>query len=183
MIIACDFDNVICNLQEVITDMFNDRQDTKYTLEDFTDYDIANVLPVKEAIVMKEMYGECGIYNYIKPIPGSQKALQKLINNGHQLYIVTDAITQIYKEKVEWLHHYFPFIDEAHIVAMKHKHLFKCDIMIDDNSQNLTSGVLYERICFDYPWNRKVHDYAYDIYRCSNWDEIINVVKELENKE
>ena len=183
MIIVCDIDNTLNNLQEVIVDMFNYRKGTGYTLDHFTDCSVENVLPVDEAIIMKEMYGMPDVYDKIKPIHGCQDALQKLINDGHQVYLVTDMIPSVCKAKTEWLHHYFPFIDDAHIVSMKHKHLFKCDVMIEDNAQNLITGVLYHRICFDRPWNRNVHDCAYSIHRCDNWKDIINIVKELENKE
>lgn len=183
MVIVCDIDNVLNNLQEVVVNMFNSNNGTDYTLDSFTDYNVENVLPVKEAVLMKEMYGKPEIYNIVKPIRGSQDALQKFINDGHQVYLVTDMLPTVCEAKMKWLRHYFPFIDDAHIVSMKHKHLFKCELMIEDNAQNLIAGVHYDRICLDYPWNRNVHDYAYDIHRCASWKDIINIVKELENKE
>lgn len=184
MIICCDVDNVINNLQEAITNQFNKRHGTNYTLNDFHDYNVENVLPVKEAIAMKEMYGESGIYDIVKPLSGSQEALQKLIGMGHQVYLVTDAIPKTYGEKVEWIHHFFPFIDDAHIAAMKHKHLFKCDVMIEDNLQNLLAGINYHRICFDYEWNRSARkDWVYEVYRCSNWEQIVNVINKINEKE
>ena len=183
MIIMCDIDNVICNLQEAVVGLFNERYGTNYTLEDFNDYNIENVLSMQEASLMKEMYSENGIYDFVKPIAKSQNGLKKLINSGHQVYLVTDAIPRIYHEKVEWVHHFFPFIDDAHIVAMKHKHLFKCDIMIEDNMQNLISGAHYDRICFDYPWNRNFHDHIYDIYRCEDWDVIVDVINSFNKEE
>ena len=133
MILGIDVDNVICNLQEVVVQLFNERNGTNYTLDDFTDYDVANVLSVDEAVAMKKMYGESGIYSNVRPITGSQEALKKLINDGHQVYLVTDALPQIYNEKVEWLRHFFPFIDDSHIIAMRHKHLFNADILIEED--------------------------------------------------
>lgn len=183
MVIVCDVDNCLNNLQEVVTNLFNERYGTSYTLDDFTSYNVENVLSVKETVAMKKIYGDSKVYDGVKPINGSQDALQKLVNAGHQVYLVTDMLPTVYQAKIKWLNHYFPFIDDAHIVAMKHKHLFKCDVMIEDNAQNLTAGVHYDRICVDYPWNRSVHDYAYDIHRCASWQEIINIIKKLDNKE
>lgn len=179
MIIACDIDNVINNLQEAVVNLFNERNGTNYTIDDFHDYNVENVLPVKEAVEMKDMYGESGIYDYVKPIAGSQDGIQKLINDGHKVYLVTDAVPKNYNEKMEWLHHFFPFVDDAHIVSMKHKHLFRCDLMCEDNMHNLLAGVNYHRVCIDYPWNRHGKDYVYDIHRCSNWNEFLNVVNKL----
>lgn len=179
MIIAIDMDNVLCNLQEIVVNLFNKRNGTNYTLEDFTDYDVAQILPKNEAVLMKTMYSEDNLYSNIKPLVGAQNAVEKLINAGHQVYIVSDVIPKTYVEKIEWLKFYFPQIDEAHIVAMKHKHLFKCDILIEDNLQNLLAKPYYERICFDYAWNRNVSDYAYEIHRVHNWNEALNVINKI----
>ena len=179
-IIAVDMDNVLCNLQEFVVNLFNKRHGTHYTIENFTDYDVAHNLPKNEAILMKTMYREDNLYSNIKPLKGAQNAIEKLINDGHQVYIVSDVIPKTYEEKIEWLKFYFPQIDQAHIVAMKHKHLFRCDVLVEDNLQHLLAKPYYERICFDYPWNRKVSDYAYNIHRVSNWNEALDVINKLE---
>ena len=183
MIIACDVDNCLNNLQEAVIQLFNERHGTNYTVDSFNDYNIENVLPVKEAIAMKDMYGESGIYDYVKPLYGSQDGLQKLINDGHHVYLVTDAVPKNYSEKIDWIHHFFPFVNDSHIVAMKHKHLFKCELMIEDNMTNLLSGVNYHRVCIDYKWNRNGKDYVYDIHRCINWDDVLDVVDKLKEEE
>jgi 5'(3')-deoxyribonucleotidase len=183
MIIACDVDNVICNLQEIVIDLFNKRYGSKYTMNDFDAYDVMNCMPVNEAIIMQEMYGEYGLYDLCKPMPGSQIGLEKLINAGHQVYLVTNAVPKNYGEKVEWIKRYFPFIDEAHIVVMRHKWMFRTDIMIEDCVENLLARHTYDRVLMDMPWNRHVKDYVYDIHRCTNWNEIVDVINKINDGE
>ena len=183
MTIAIDMDNVLCNLQEVVIDLFNKRHDTNYTMEDFTDYDVAQILPKNEAILMKAMYEEDNLYSNVKPLLGAQNAIEKLINAGHQIYVVSDVIPKTYVEKVEWLRFYFPQIEESHIVAMKHKHMFKADILIEDNMANLLASQHYHRICFNYPWNSNTNDWVYNIHRCKNWNEIVEVVNKINELE
>lgn len=183
MVIACDVDDVICNLQEVVIELFNNKFGSNYALEDFTEYDIMNILPTKDAIAMKDMYGISGLYSKVKPISGAQEALEKLINLGHQVYLVTAAIPETYGEKVAFIKRFFPYIDDGHIIAMKHKHMFRCDVMIDDNLQALLAKPYYYRICFDRPWNRSVNDWTYDIHRCKNWNEIVEVVNKINDGE
>ena len=183
MLICIDVDNVICNLQEAVTKLFNERHSTAYSLKDFADYNIENDIPIKDAIKMKAMYAESGIYDYVKPMSGAQKCVQKLINDGHQVYFVTNALPEIYKEKVAWIHTYFPFIDDAHIAAMQHKWLIRSDIMIEDCLENLLAKPYYERIVIDYPWNRGVHDFAYGIHRCNNWKQVMDVINKLSEQE
>lgn len=183
MVIAIDVDDVICNLQEVVISMFNKRFSANYKLENFTEFDIMNVLPTQDAVVMKDMYGETGLYDKVKPISGAQKALEKLVNLGHQVYLVTAAIPKTYDEKVSFIQRFFPCIDDGHIVAMKHKWMFKCDIMIEDNLQTLLEKPNYHRILLNQPWNQFDKDWVYGINRCNNWSEILEVVNKINEQE
>lgn len=176
-----DCDNVICNLQKVVIDVFNKRYGTSYTLADFSRYNVSECLPKEEAINMVNIYNEPGIYDLVKPLPGAQSDLQKLIRAGHEIYIVTDADPSIYEEKANWIKFHFPYIDNAHIICMKHKWLFKCHVMVEDKLDNLVNGHHYERICFNYPWNQ-AHDEVYDIYRVEDWDDILDSIKEIEKR-
>lgn len=183
MVILVDVDDTLCNLQEVVVNSFNKRYGSHYTLNDFTEYDIMNVLPTQDAIVMKDIYGESGLYDKVKPLPGARESLEKLINLGHQVYLVTAAIPKTYGEKVAFIKRYFPFIDESRIVCMKHKWKFRCDIMIEDNLQTLIADPNYHRICFNMPWNKSNKDWIYGIHRCYNWDDVlaaVNKISELE---
>lgn len=183
MVIVCDCDNVLNNLQETVVSLFNDRNGTNYTLHDFHTYDIMNSLPMQDAISMKEMYAECDLYNFVKPVRGAQVAIEKLINNGHQIYIATDHPSATYGEKVAWIKKYFPCIDDAHIICIKHKWLLRSDIMIEDCVENLLAKPFYDRILVDYPWNRHVKDYAYNIRRCANWEQISDVINKINDGE
>lgn len=183
MVLCVDVDDVICNLQEVVVNLFNKRYGSHYSVEDFTEYDVMNILPTQDAMVLKDMYGETGLYDKVKPMPGAQEALEKLINLGHQVYLVTAAIPKTYGEKVAFIKRFFPYIDESHIVCMRHKWLFKCDVMIEDNLQTLLAKPYYHRICLDRPWNRAVSDWTYDIHRCKNWNEIVEVVNKINDGE
>ncbi len=179
MVLCVDIDDTICNLQEVIVNLFNERYGASYKVEDFTEFDIMNVLPTQDAIVMSDMYGESGLYDKVKPILGAQKALEKLINLGHQVYLVTAAIPKTYGEKVSFIKRFFPYIDESKIICMKHKHLLKCDVMIEDNLQTLLAGQHYHRILMNRPWNQSSKDWVYGINRCNNWSEILEVVNQI----
>lgn len=183
MTILIDVDDVICNLQEAVIDLFNNKFGSNYKLEDFTEFDPMNILPSQDAMVIKDMYGMSGLYDKVKPMTGAQDAIEKLVNFGHQVYLVTAAVPETYGEKVAFIKRFFPYIDEGHIVCMKHKWLFKCDIMIEDNVQTLLAKTYYHRICFDRPWNRGVNDWTYDIHRCKSWNEIVEVVNKINDLE
>lgn len=183
MVIACDVDDVLCNLQEVVVNLFNKRYGTNYNIEAFTEYNIMNVLPTKDGVVMRDMYGEPGLYDKVKPIHGAQKALEKLINLGHQVYLVTAAIPKTYGEKVAFIKRFFPYIDESHIICMQHKWLLNCDIMIEDNLQTLVEKSHYHRVLFDKPWNQSSKDWVYGINRCHNWEDVLTTINKISEVE
>ena len=145
MIIAIDVDNVINNLQEVVIKLFNKRYNTKYTVADFTEYNVDHCLTKDHAAKMQAMYGESGLYDHVKPLAMAQKSLQKLVNDGHSVYLVTDSIADTYGEKVAWIKHYFDCIDDSHIICMKHKWLLRCDVMIEDKYDTLIAKPYYHR--------------------------------------
>jgi 5'(3')-deoxyribonucleotidase len=174
--ICVDVDCVLNNLQEAVVDLYNERYGTVYTLDWFKEYEIEKILPRREAVIMKQMYSEAGIYDHVKPLPGAQEGLRKLIDAGHNVLLVTASESSVFDEKVKWINHYFPFVDSKNIVLMYPKHLLKCDVLIEDNLQTLLDGHYYDRFCMDYPWNQTTKDWVYDIIRVHNWDEIINEI-------
>ena len=180
LVIMIDLDNTLNNLQEVIMNVFNERYGTSYSIKDIKTYSVSECLSKEEATNMIALYSEEGIYNNVKPLKDAQNALQKLKKAGHEIYIVTHSIPSIFAEKVEWIKYHFN-VDEAHIVAMQNKWLFKCDVMIEDNLDNLLGGYHYDRIVIDCPWNRDIHDEAYSIHRCNNWNEVVAAVNKISN--
>lgn len=183
MILAIDVDNVLCNLQEVVVKLFNERYGSHYTLNDFTEYDIMNVLPTADAVKMKEIYAESGLYDIVKPLPGAQDTLRKLMNMGHHIYLATDAAPETYGEKVEFIKRYFPYIGAEHIISIKHKHLLRCDVMVEDNLDNLLAGQHYHRCLINWPWNQSNKDWIYGIERCYGWSDVLAAINKINDLE
>lgn len=179
MIICVDVDDTLNNLQEAVMNLFNERHGTSYSVEDFTEFDIANVLPIQDAMAMQQMYAEPGIYNHVSPVAGAQAGLKRLIRDGHEVLLVTASVPSIFKEKVEWIQHFFPFIDKEHIISMIPKWLIRCDVMIEDNFKTLLGGQNYDRICLNRPWNQNSHDWVYGIIRVNNWDDIVDEINKI----
>jgi 5'(3')-deoxyribonucleotidase len=183
MVLCIDVDNTINNLQEEVLNKFNERHKKYYTIEDMTDYNVENCIDVLDAKFIRAMYVEKGVYDTVRPLEGAQKALQKLVNMGHQVYLVTAFEPHVHVEKVEWIRSYFSFVDDSHIIAMNHKYLLHPDVMIEDNLDNLLAKPYYDRILIDRPWNRTVRDFVYDIHRCTNWEQIVDAVNKLNLEE
>lgn len=182
MILCVDLDNTLNNLQEVVINAFNNMYNASYTMNHIKTYNISECLPKEDAINMTELYYKHGLYDMVMPLTGAQNILQKIKNMGHEIYIVTHSVPSIFEEKVNWIKYYFPFIDESHIVSMQNKWMMKCDVMIEDNLDNLLGGHHYERILLDYPWNKGAHDEIYGIYRAYNWNDILNAINQIDKE-
>ena len=104
----------------------------------------------------------------------SVEGLQYL-NNKYKVLIVSSAteFPNSLKEKVEWLHQYFPFIIWRQIILCGEKASIKGDIMIDDHPKNLDffEG---ERILFTQPHNSFIYQKEYR--RVDSWKQVMEIL-------
>lgn len=183
MILVFDFDDTLNNLQETVIEIYNERHHTRYTLSDCIHYDMEDCFPVGMANEIKSLYADPKTYERVKPLSGAKNMLQKLVNSGHQVYIATHNWPQQFNTKAQWIKHHFPCMDEAHIIAISHKHLLRCDIMVEDKLDNLLAKPYYYRICMNRPWNQDVYDEVYGICRVNDCQEVLSAIKCIEKEE
>ena len=183
MTIQVDVDGVLNNLMDVTIEIYNERYGSSYTVNDITTYNLSNCFEASEANQMKKIFIEPEIWDKVKPVEGAQAGLQKLINSGNQVYLVTNNSPHTYGKKFDWIRNYFPFVEPSKIVCMSDKWMFKADIMIEDCWDTLIARTFYDRILMDQPWNQSSKDYVYGIKRCYNWDDIVAAVDKIRDGE
>jgi len=86
---------------------------------------------------------------------GSYECLKKMVDDGHEVSIVTAHNNKTASMKFEWITAHFPFISRDDIVITRKKSKIIGDALIDDEVRNLLGGN-YLKILFDHPNN---HDY------------------------
>lgn len=173
--ILFDADDTVENLCDCWIAMLNERYGTSVTLEDVRDWDITLAFPT---LTKEQVFGvlhDDELWRRITPIPGSVEVLQKLHQEGHQLYMVTASGYRTCKTKAERLLELFPFLDWEHIIITSHKQMVRGDILIDDGPHNLVGGE-YFKILFDRPHNRNYDDAANGMLRLHTWEEIDTVI-------
>ena len=182
MIIMCDIDSVLNDLVIKTLTLYNSRSGKNIRLSDITTYHFSECLPREDADAIYELFKEKELWDSLEPLPGSQKGLKTLMNNGHSIYLATATSPESFPWKTEWLKKYFPFLCTDNVIRITNKGLLKCDVMIDDCIDNLTSN-LCDRVVLDAYWNRdKTKDAVYDIKRAHNWNEIVKIINDLERK-
>ena len=183
MIIAVDFDNILNNLTEKVLEIYNAQSSKSIQMADLTSYNFYDCLPKEDADGIVKLFKNKTMWDALSPIDGSRKGLQKLIDDGHRVYIVTATATENWPWKISWLKKYFPFFNTENVVRLMDKSLFKCDIMIEDSYEQLIKNKLCHKIILDYPWNRcEEKDWVHGTYRCKNWKEIVDAVNKIKDE-
>ena len=182
MIIAVDIDNVLNDLASKTLALYNSRTGKNIQMSDVTTYNFHECLPKEDADNIVALFKEKELWDSLEPLPGSQKVLRQLANQGNQIIIATATDPINFEWKCEWIKKHFPFIQTDNIIRIMDKSLLKVDVLIDDHIENLIS-CFCERICIDYLYNRNASkDYVYDIMRVESWNEIPSIIKNIERK-
>lgn len=157
--------------------VLNQKYGTTVAMEDVNDWDITQTFPtLKKADVFRVLY-EDSFWRWIEPMPDSQRVLQQLHGEGHELYIVTATDYRISKAKFDRILSLFPFLDTEHIIIAHNKQMIRGDVLIDDGPHNLIGGE-YFRILFDRPHNRGLNEKKYGIYRANSWEDVYRLIHE-----
>lgn len=178
--IAIDFDSTLFPTLEKVIEIYNKRYNETLSLDQITTYNLYECLSSSVADKMIGLFVDKEVYNNLQPYAGAVKAIKTIINNGHEVYIATstDLRNLVWKEQL--LQRYFPFIPKDNLIRIYNKKLLNVDVLIEDNLDNLTE-TFADRICFNQPWNQSPSkDFAYNIHRAYSWDDIINIINDIE---
>ena len=171
MIILVDMDDVLECLLEAWLEYNNKKFNKDVKPDDIWEWDLSKAYPghTKEEVYSAEL--DEGIWKTVKPMPGADEALRKLIADGHDLYIVTATLYETLRAKMdEVLFRYYPYLNWNQVIITSNKHLIKGDVLVDDGPHNLTGGE-YRKILFSAPHNRTFDEKSVGAVRVSTWEE------------
>ena len=175
-------DDTIEHLSSAWIEYLNKRHSKSVNREDVNDWNLSLFYP---DLLPEEVYApldEDDFWKTVMPIDGASEKIQKLINDGHDIYIVTSSSYKTLKSKMEnVLFKYFETIDWNHVIVCYNKQMIKGDVLIDDGIHNLVGGD-YAKILMDAPYNRNIDDRLYGINRVYNWDEVYNLITSLNDR-
>ena len=182
MIIACDWDNIINNLTEKIIEIYNAQSGKNIQMSELTSYNFYDCVAKEDADGIVKLFKNKAMWDSLVPIEGSREGLQKLIEAGHRVYMVTATASENFNWKIQFLKKHFPFFNTDNVIRMMDKSLMKCDVLIEDCAEQLIKHKLCYRVCLDYPWNRNIKDFTYSVYRCKNWHDILETINKIEKE-
>ena len=171
MTVLVDMDDVMETLVAGWVEYLNDRFGTRVDPKDVHDWNMSLAFPMLTHEQVYSAETDDALWDYVKPMPGAAEALLKMREDGHEIYVVTAAHYASLRAKMEKvLFSYFPFLDWAHVIVTRNKHLIKGDVLIDDGPHNMAGGD-YKKILFDAGHNRLFDESSVGAVRVRGWDE------------
>lgn len=171
-------------------DLYNKEYKDTLTVADMDYFDLVRSVKAKCGIKIYKYIKEDGFFRNLPPLPGAVEALQKIQDDGHDITLVSapSFAPASYRDKVEWVNEYLPFLDYNDILLGHKKYLIKGDIFIDDSPINITK---YKKnwpkariMTIGYPYNKVVKKLT-SVYAGSYqdttqaWETIYQAIQEL----
>ena len=176
MIIGLDFDGTINNMLDTWVEWLNKKHGTDVKVSDITDWELAKAFPDLSKRELFEPLNTSEFWYYVTIKPGAVEIIEKLIQDGHKIYIVTSSHYRTLPAKLDnCLFAQLPFLKKEDIIITYDKSLIKCDILLDDAEHNLINfrgiKVLFNAL---YNKNSTVQD-----FRVTSWEDFYELVNEL----
>ena len=179
MTILIDMDDTIESLLKAWVNGVNRKYGRSVSCEDVTSWDVSAAFP---GLTREEVYAvplEQGFWKTVEPIPGAAEAIQRFMDAGHEVFIVTATPYESVTEKMtEVLFRYFPFLTWKQLIITSRKQLIRGDVLIDDGVHNLEGGD-YVKILMTAPHNRNYDAEANGMIRVQTWAEIEEVIRRI----
>ena len=180
MVILSDIDDVLQNFVPCWIKVLNEKHHTDVKLEDIVDWDIARFFP---SLTREEVFWPIHqdfFLDLLSPNPGAPEYVKRLIDDGHEVYLVTATDYRNIRAKFEhFVQKYFPFISWNQVIVTSNKQMLKGDVLVDDAVHNLENGD-YQKILFSAPHNKNYDAEAHGMIRADNWKEVYYIISKLE---
>ncbi len=177
--ILVDMDDTIEHLLDAWVGWVNKKYGRNVKSEDVTTWDVSKAFEGLTKNQVYEVLNDSDFWQTVEPVSGASEVLQRFIEKGHKVYIVTATTYESVQAKMDkLLFRYFPFLSWNDVIITSHKQMIKGDVLIDDGIHNLVGGE-YHKILVDAPYNRYYDAEANGMVRVYNWNEIEEVVNQL----
>ena len=156
MLLLVDLDGVTVDFHSAVCKAHNELTGDNLQVEDIDQWELETFG------IKKTTWQQPGFFYDLDPYPGAVEALWKAQQNGHKLWVVTNAmdIDFVEEDKRLWVSENIPFV--RGLVFTDKKHLLPGDMLIDDCPEYL-ENYPGTAVKINRPYNKHVKvDYAFD---------------------
>lgn len=183
MKIGIDFDGVMNDMLKTWCEELSKISKIKATANDITEWDLSKTFTdlcqwdISSIIRTTEFWSKVGVQ------PGSVEYIKKLIDDGHDIIVVTAAWPpESLSVKFNiCMQKYFPFINWRNVISTGRKDLINVDVLIDDYPENLKESHSAVKILF----RKKYNDYAadrLDLIPADDWAEVYDIINVIDKE-
>ena len=181
--ILVDCDDVMHYLCKVWVDYLNMVYGRDVDWHDVTQWEL---MPNFPGLSMEQIYtplNEDEFWKHTEPVEGASEYIKKLIDDGHQIFVVTASTYHTIASKfTNCILRFFPYLTWDDIIVTSHKELVYGDVIIDDNDGNF-GGKCSIKLLFDRPHNQGYHAEANGVKRVYDWKGIYEEISKIANTE
>ena len=201
MKIAIDMDGVLCDFVTSANRKVKEIWGVDIDYEEVKCSGYADIVKAKGVdLPSSEIYSKImcpGMFRDLSPLPGAIKAVKKLVEDGHEITILTkvlvtdrDSLGKRFasdhgvSEKLDWLSEHLGDTPYSVIMVskMKDKHLVNAHVLVDDDIRALEHPSSIT-ICVAQPWNKEyrknLQDMQTTIYHMSELPEKIEFLEKI----
>lgn len=135
-ILIVDVDQVLVDMAPAWLDRLNKLANTSHTYESIGNvYDFHKFFKETHNVDDGFNFWEAAdLYDTVLPMQDSIYALSVLKNSGFKIYAASYCLGNHHRSKTDFLERWYSgLIDD--MIATKHKHLLKCNVIIDDRNE------------------------------------------------
>lgn len=165
--IAVDMDEVVADVLPKFLDLFEQFNGRRPSEEEYLGkklYALPGGVHLRQALFQKGFFADLSL------ISGAQDGIQRLLNDGHEIFFVTAAqeFRNSLEDKYDWLLQHFPNISWKNFVFCGDKSIIQADYLIDDHAFNLRT-FKGKGLLFTAPHNVTETEFT----RVNNWAEVL----------
>jgi 5'(3')-deoxyribonucleotidase len=179
-----DLDCIVVDMLPRWLEQYNQKAGENIQMEDITEYEVRKFL--KKPKVFTDILYQRGFFLYMPPMPGAIKYLKKLIGEGYDIVILTQAPSDSdygEKEKKAWIRHHIPEYDISDLIFAHRKEVVMGSILFDDKPSHLSNwkkknprGIT---ATIDYPYNQGENCDIRFMDRKTAWQEFYEFIKKI----
>lgn len=190
MIIACDVDGVVCDLQTPWLAAYNAEFNDNLTPAHIVEWDMHKLVK-KECGTQIYKYLKSDLYDTAPVYPGAQAGVQALRDMGHRVVFVTTCVKGMTDFKWDWLerHGFLPKgkHNQPDLITAADKALIAANLLIDDKADTIKNWIAVRKrraFLFQQPWNVNTlldEPSAFWLWakRATGWPEIVQTMGEV----